>query len=476
MVQDNTSPFGTAFTVSIEAAEGVTTGISAADRARTILAAVAPRARPGDLVRPGHVFPLRAREGGVLVRTGQTEGSVDLARLAGLFPAGVICEVMNPDGTMARRPELLRFARRHRLTLVSVADLIRYRLQHDRLVKRVATTELKRAHQGAWTAHAYQSDVDSDVHVAMVKGDLTGPEPVLTRMHRACPVGDLLRKRRLRVRAAAGAGLPGHRRGRPGRAGLPPQGREPGLGPLLHPSHGRTTAAASATAAGSASSGSERRSSRISGSGGSGCSPTTRRRSWAWRATTWKWWSRSRSAGACAPSPRRAPAGDTRTLMPRVIEGQLTTPKGRFALCVSRFNGFITEQLLHGATDILLRHGVADDDLDVYRVPGHLRAARRWCGGWWRAAATPGWWPWAASSAEGRRTSSTWPAEVSKGLGQIALNAPCAVSFGVLTCDTLEQAIDRAGVKAGNKGADAALACLEMVNLYARMAEVGKKR
>jgi len=192
MVQDNTSPFGTAFTVSIEAAQGVTTGISAADRARTILAAVAPRAKPGDLVRPGHVFPLRAREGGVLVRTGQTEGSVDLARLAGLFPAGVICEVMNPDGTMARRPELLRFARRHRLTLLSVADIIRYRLQHDRLVKRVASTELKRAHQGQWTAHAYKSDVDSDVHVAMVKGDLTGPEPVLTRVHRACPVGDLL--------------------------------------------------------------------------------------------------------------------------------------------------------------------------------------------------------------------------------------------------------------------------------------------
>jgi len=192
MVQDNTSPFGTAFTVSIEAARGVTTGISAADRARTIQAAVAPRAKPGDLVRPGHVFPLRAREGGVLVRTGQTEGSVDLARLAGLFPAGVICEVMNADGTMARRPELQRFARRHGLTMLSVADLIRYRLQNDRLVKRVASTELRRPHQGAWTAHAYQSDVDSDVHIAMVKGDITGPAPVLTRVHRACPVGDFL--------------------------------------------------------------------------------------------------------------------------------------------------------------------------------------------------------------------------------------------------------------------------------------------
>ncbi|MGZ6131861.1 MAG: 3,4-dihydroxy-2-butanone-4-phosphate synthase, partial [Myxococcaceae bacterium] len=192
MVQDNTSPFGTAFTVSIEAARGVTTGISAADRARTIQAAVAAKAKPGDLVRPGHVFPLRAREGGVLVRTGQTEGSVDLARLAGLFPAGVICEVMNPDGTMARRPELQRFARRHGLAMLSVADLIRYRLQNDRLVKRVAASELRRPQQGTWMAYAYQSDVDSDVHIAMVKGDIGGPVPVLTRVHRACPVGDLL--------------------------------------------------------------------------------------------------------------------------------------------------------------------------------------------------------------------------------------------------------------------------------------------
>jgi len=191
MVHDNTSPFGTAFTVSIEAARGVTTGISAQDRARTILAAVAPGAKPGDLVRPGHVFPLRARAGGVLVRTGQTEGSVDLARLAGLFPAGVICEVMNADGTMARRAELLRFSRRHKLTLLSVADLIRYRLQRDRLVRRIGSTVLERPGQGSWAAQAYASDVDSSVHVALVKGDVTGPKPVLTRMHRACPVGDV---------------------------------------------------------------------------------------------------------------------------------------------------------------------------------------------------------------------------------------------------------------------------------------------
>src|SRR5512144_1772646 len=143
MVEANSSSFGTAFTVSIEARKGVTTGISAADRAHTILTAVNPNAVPDDLVRPGHIFPLRARPGGVLVRTGQTEGSVDLARLAGLFPAGVICEVMNADGTMARRPALQRFARRHRLVMLSVADIIRYRLRHETFLRRVGQAPLE---------------------------------------------------------------------------------------------------------------------------------------------------------------------------------------------------------------------------------------------------------------------------------------------------------------------------------------------
>lgn len=191
MVHDNTSPYQTAFTVSIEAARGVTTGISAQDRATTVRAAVAPGARPSDLSRPGHIFPLRAREGGVLVRTGQTEGSVDLARLAGLFPAGLICEVMNPDGTMARRPELARFARRHGLQMLSVADIIRYRLQRERLVRRVATQKILRP-EGELTAISYGSEVDSMFHVALVKGDVSGGAPVLTRVHRGCLVGDLL--------------------------------------------------------------------------------------------------------------------------------------------------------------------------------------------------------------------------------------------------------------------------------------------
>jgi 3,4-dihydroxy 2-butanone 4-phosphate synthase/GTP cyclohydrolase II len=192
MVVDNTSPMQTAFTVSIEAAHGVTTGISAADRARTIRAAIAPKAKPSDLSRPGHIFPLRARTGGVLVRPGHTEGSVDLARMAGLMPAGVICEVMNDDGTMARRPDLERFARRHKLILLSIADIITWRMAHEALVHRVGETVIDRPPFGGFRAIAYGTDVDDTVHLAVVKGDVSGTAPVLTRIHRATFLGDLL--------------------------------------------------------------------------------------------------------------------------------------------------------------------------------------------------------------------------------------------------------------------------------------------
>ncbi len=192
MVHDNTSPYQTAFTVSIEAAKGVTTGISAQDRATTVLAAVAPDAKPGDLSRPGHIFPLRARDGGVLVRTGQTEGSVDLSRLAGLRPAGVICEVMKADGTMARRPELERFAKKHKLVMLSVADIIRYRLEHERLIRRLSERTIVRPSGKEYRAYAFGSDVDSLVHVALVHGTPTARTPVLTRVHRGCVAGDVL--------------------------------------------------------------------------------------------------------------------------------------------------------------------------------------------------------------------------------------------------------------------------------------------
>jgi 3,4-dihydroxy 2-butanone 4-phosphate synthase/GTP cyclohydrolase II len=186
----NTSAFGTAFTVSIEAASGVTTGISARDRAHTIRVAVGDGCRPEDLARPGHVFPLRARPGGVLVRAGQTEGSVDLARLAGLRPAGVICEVMNDDGTMARMPELVRLSTEFDVPIVSVADLIAYRMMKDTLVRRAAEAPLPTS-WGGFSAVAYDNDVDRHQHVALVKGRWRDQEPVLVRVHSRCLTGDV---------------------------------------------------------------------------------------------------------------------------------------------------------------------------------------------------------------------------------------------------------------------------------------------
>ncbi len=190
MAAKNESPFNTAFTVSVEARVGVTTGISAADRARTIQVAIDPSSTPEDLVQPGHVFPLKAKEGGVLERAGQTEAAVDLARLAGLIPAGVICEVMNEDGTMARVNDLVPYCERHDLKMITVADLIAYRRRTERLVERVVSTRLPTAF-GEFTAVGYRSLVDDKHHVAMVKGEVAGAEDVLVRVHSECLTGDV---------------------------------------------------------------------------------------------------------------------------------------------------------------------------------------------------------------------------------------------------------------------------------------------
>jgi 3,4-dihydroxy 2-butanone 4-phosphate synthase/GTP cyclohydrolase II len=190
MVQDNTARRGTAFCVSIEARSEVTTGISAADRARTIRVAVDPKTRAEDLARPGHIFPLRAVSGGVLKRAGHTEAIVDLCRLAGLNPAGVVCEIMNADGTMARLPELLPFAAAHGLKLLSIADLIRYRMRTERLVTRVASPQLP-TERGAWTIHAFHTELEDRTHVALVMGDPKPDEPVLVRVHSECLTGDV---------------------------------------------------------------------------------------------------------------------------------------------------------------------------------------------------------------------------------------------------------------------------------------------
>ncbi len=206
MVSNNTSPYGTVFTVSIEARTGVSTGISAADRARTIQAAVAPDAKPADLVSPGHIFPLRARDGGVLVRAGQTEGSVDLSRLAGLIPAGVICEIMNDDGTMARMADLEEFAAKHHLKIATIADLVAYRLRQDTLVKREAEARMPTEQAGEFTVVVYSNSVDRLEHVALVKGDISTVDRVLVRVHSECLTGDLFGSSRcdcgLQLRAA----------------------------------------------------------------------------------------------------------------------------------------------------------------------------------------------------------------------------------------------------------------------------------
>lgn len=196
MVPDNTSLFRTAFTVSIDAKKNVSTGISASDRAITILTTIEDDAKPEDLARPGHIFPLRARNGGVLVRTGQTEGSVDLSRLAGLKPAGVICEIMKEDGSMARMPDLEEFAKEHGLLIVTIADIIEYRLKKDRLVQRVAEATVPTRFGGEFRAIAYSNEVDSHEHLALVKGEIKPDEPVLVRVHSECLTGDVFGSQR----------------------------------------------------------------------------------------------------------------------------------------------------------------------------------------------------------------------------------------------------------------------------------------
>ncbi len=195
MVTLNSTRFETAFCVPIEAKRGTSTGISAADRAATVLAAINPKTKPADLARPGHMFPLRARDGGVLVRAGQTEAAVDLSRIAGLEPAGVICEIMNDDGTMARVPALAKFATKHKLLMITIADLIQYRMQTEGLVKKVADADLPTA-QGQFRIHGYESLISAETHVALVCGDIGSGEDVLVRVHSKCLTGDVFHSAR----------------------------------------------------------------------------------------------------------------------------------------------------------------------------------------------------------------------------------------------------------------------------------------
>ena len=196
MADLNTSRFSTPFTVSIEARKGVTTGISAHDRAKTVKTAINPKSKPEDLARPGHIFPLKAQPGGVLQRAGQTEGSVDLSRLAGLYPAGVICEIMNDDGTMARVPQLAKFARKHGLKMVTIKDLIQYRMQNECLVTELAATKLPTNFGGEFTAKVFGNQVDDTVNIALIKGDISPDDKILVRVHSECLTGDVFGSKR----------------------------------------------------------------------------------------------------------------------------------------------------------------------------------------------------------------------------------------------------------------------------------------
>ncbi|MDD5434806.1 MAG: 3,4-dihydroxy-2-butanone-4-phosphate synthase, partial [Nitrospira sp.] len=216
MSSENTAPFGTAFTVSIDAMKGITTGISASDRAATILLTIDPDTKPNDLARPGHIFPIKAQKGGVLKRAGQTEGSVDLAKLAGLYPAGVICEIMNEDGTMSRLPELKKFAGTNDLKIVTVRDLIEYRLQQESFIHKVESSNLPTEY-GDFKVTVYEDDIEHNYHLALVKGEIKDLERVLVRVHSGCITGDIFKSKRcdcgeqlqqaLRVIEKEGAGV-----------------------------------------------------------------------------------------------------------------------------------------------------------------------------------------------------------------------------------------------------------------------------
>ena len=223
MTDQNETPFGTAFTVTVEAREGVTTGISAHDRAHTIQVAVDPSSGPRDLVQPGHIFPLRARRGGVLQRSGQTEAAVDLARLAGVIPAGVVCEIMKDDGTMARVPDLVDYCARHGLKMITVADLIEYRRRHEKLVERVTSVTLPTAY-GKFTAVAFRETLTGKHHVALVKGEVAGEEDVLVRVHSECLTGDVFHSLKCDCGEQLELALAPDRAGGEGRAALPRAG------------------------------------------------------------------------------------------------------------------------------------------------------------------------------------------------------------------------------------------------------------
>ncbi len=495
MVPAGRDPMGTAFTVTVDAV-GTGTGISAPDRAVTIRALADPSSLAGGFRRPGHVFPLRSRPHGVLQRRGHTEASVDLARLAGHEPAGVLCEIVAPDGSMARGAELARFASEHELPLVSIADLARYRLRHERTVERFATTAIATRY-GVFAAHAYRSVVDGDDHVAYVLGDVTAgddrldDDPVLVRVHFECLTGDLLGSPRGDCGSQLEQAL--ERIGTVGRGVLVSlrghEGRGTGLGPKLHANaaqdHGLDTVDANLSLGFPVDARSYGRAAgiladlgvrtvrlitnnpaKVAGLEEHGIRVVERLaiETTPNPPTSSRCGPSGTASGPCSTSMTAAATGEHGRADVREWAGHLDGRGLRIAIVASRFNDIVTRRLVEGARDALARTGVAPHDVDLAWVPGafeiplvarRLAESRRFdaivCLGAVIRGDTPHFDHVAGPSANG--------------IAAIAADTGVPTMFGVLTTDTTEQAVARAGGKAGNTGADAAMAAVELATL-----------